>query len=345
MSYFTDFPITYYKFGDDEPEVLFQNISAYVDVVDQLADQTSFYDFQFILDGDRPDSLSYKLYGETQYYWTFYLLNPQLRLSGWPLTNQMLAERATESYPNWTITTTGDISGEKFVAGGRIRGGTSGTVGTIVETNLEMGQLVVDTRGFVTKTFERIKLRLDQDDETGQYFIDLTLHDRWRPNYRVSGINGIWESDPNNIVQPTNIVSRWDLTQFPDNKVYLQFERTNPVPNSNGGTLWVTYNYEYYTNDNFLDNETALIGTVWDDLKSIKLVGAVEQYNSVHHYNDTNGEYVDINPFEQQVSGLIPVTYYDRMIERNDELRKIKIIRPDAINQVTTEFRRALKGL
>ena len=345
MSYFNNFPITYYKFGDDEPEVLFQNISAYVDLIDQLADEASFYDFQYIIDGDRPDTLSYKLYGEVQYYWTFYLLNSHLRQSGWPLTNQILDQRKAESYPHWTITTTDDISSHRFVAGSKIRGGLSGTVGTIVETNLELGQLVVDTRGYVVKTFEAQKLKLDQDPETGQYFIDLTLHDRWRPNYSVSAVTGIWESDPNNIIRPTNIVKRWELTQFPDNKVYLQLQRTNPVPNSSGGTLWVTYDYQYYANDNFYDNETALVGTVWDDLEAIKLVRAVEQYNSVHHYEDTNGDYVDIDPFKQRVSGLIPITYYDRMVARNDQLREIKIIRPDAINQVLTEFRRMMKGL
>jgi hypothetical protein len=345
MSYFDNFPLAYYKFGDNEPEVIWQNISAYIDLLDQLSDQTAFYDLHFIMDGDRPDTLSYKLYEDVEYYWSFYLINPHLRLSGWPLTNQMLQERARESYPHWTITTTGDISGPKFVAGQTVRGGLSATVGTIIENNLELGQLVVDTRGYTTKTFERLRLRLDRDPETGQYFIDLTRHDRWRPNYTVKSVTAIWESDPNNIITPSNIIRRWDTSAFPDGKIYLLFERQEPIPNSNNDRLWVTYDYEFYSNNNFQDNETVLVGTVYDDLVSVPLIGAVEQYNSVHHYTDTQGEYVDIDPFSPRPTGLIPVTYYDRMVAKNDELREIKIIRPDAINQVTTEFRKLLKGL
>lgn len=345
MSYFDNFPLVYYKFGDDEPEVIWQNLSVYVDLLDQLSDQAAFYDTHHIIDGDRPDTMSYKLYEDVEFYWTFYLINPHIRRGGWPLTNQQLQERARESYPNWTITTTGDISGPKFVAGQTIRGGLSATVGTIVETNLELGQIVVDTRGYTDKVFEKVLLRLEQDSETGQYFIDLTRQDRWRSNYTVVSVTAIWESNPNNIIAPTNIVSRWDTSQFPDNKVYLQFDRQEPIPNSNDNKLWVTYTVQYYSNNNFIDNESVLVGTTWDDLVAVPLISAVEQYNSVHHYTNTNGDYVDINPFVQRPTSLIPVTYYDRMVARNDELREIKVIRPDAINQVATEFRKLLKGV
>ena len=70
--FFKNFDIIDYRFGDNEPPVLFNNISQYVDMVDQLKDNVSFYNKYTIVAGERPDTLAYELYGNTDYYWTFY---------------------------------------------------------------------------------------------------------------------------------------------------------------------------------------------------------------------------------------------------------------------------------
>ena len=43
-------------------------------------------------------------------------------------------------------------------------------------------------------------------------------------------------------------------------------------------------------------------------------------------------------------SGLIPVTYRDRLESRNDELKTIIVIRPDSIDKVVSDFNKALKS-
>ena len=80
--YFQNFPTVAYKFGDNEAPVLFNNLSAYVDIVDQIKDNVAFYNKYTIQAGDRPDTLSYKLYDTVDYYWTFFLMNDHLRISG-----------------------------------------------------------------------------------------------------------------------------------------------------------------------------------------------------------------------------------------------------------------------
>lgn len=105
MSFFKNFPLIQYKFGDEVNSTLFQNISAYIDLIDQVKDDGSFYEYYDIIDGDRPDTVSYKLYGTTDYYWTFYFLNDSLRTRGWPLTEQELEEEAPQYYPHTIITT------------------------------------------------------------------------------------------------------------------------------------------------------------------------------------------------------------------------------------------------
>ena len=45
-------------------------------------------------------SLSHILYGDSQYYWSFYLLNKKLRESGWPLTFQEF-EKYIDEHPDY----------------------------------------------------------------------------------------------------------------------------------------------------------------------------------------------------------------------------------------------------
>lgn len=145
MAFFRNFPLINYKFGDETSTALFQNITAYVDLIDQVSDDASFYQKYTIKDGDRPDSLSYKLYNTVDYYWTFFLLNEHLRTQGWPLTVQELYEKSREYYPNQTIVTEDEFA-TTFKRGDTVIQGNvtnpSGK-GVILERNLDLGQIVV----------------------------------------------------------------------------------------------------------------------------------------------------------------------------------------------------------
>ena len=87
MDFFKDFGDVTYSFGNNELATLTPDISKYVDVVDQVKDDIAFLTYYYIKEGDRPDQVSLQLYGTTLYYWTFYLLNDNIRQQGWPLIN------------------------------------------------------------------------------------------------------------------------------------------------------------------------------------------------------------------------------------------------------------------
>ena len=55
--FFKNFGLTNYRFGDYESPVLFNNLTQYVDIIDQIKDQTSFYNKYTIVAGERPDTL------------------------------------------------------------------------------------------------------------------------------------------------------------------------------------------------------------------------------------------------------------------------------------------------
>jgi hypothetical protein len=106
-NFFQKFNKIPYRFGDGELPVNFQDISAYVDVFDQVVEFSAYYQNYQIRDHQRPDQLSDMLYGTPDYYWTFYLMNEKLRISGWPIDNSQVYTKAKEYYPNVVVTTLG----------------------------------------------------------------------------------------------------------------------------------------------------------------------------------------------------------------------------------------------
>ena len=77
--------------------------------------------------------------------------------------------------------------------------------------------------------------------------------------------------------------------------------------------------------------------------RSIFLDSSTIQYNAVHHYENSSKEYVDIDPTVGPGSGLLPITWLDRLDAKNNEQREIRVLRDDTIDEVAKAFRDALK--
>ena len=247
--YFKRFPVVGYNFGSNEPSTLFPNISAYVDIIDQVKQEISFYEKYTILDGDRPDNISQKLYGTPYYHWTFFAMNDGLRESGWPLPERDLREMVKKRYPHRTVVTESNIA-SFFLPGTSVVGKTSGTTGYIVERNLDLGQLVIAS---------------DKNE---------------------AGVN------------------------------------------NNFGTT------EQIAAGETLEEQAVHVATA---------IGETTQFNSVLYYKDTSGNIVDIDPYNQSTSGLVPVTVMDDHINFNDKLKDIIVIKPSQITNVVSEYFRLLK--
>ena len=136
--FFKNFPKVYYRFGEEATITNFQDISAYTDIIDTVKDTSSFYTSYYIQPNERPDQVSYKLYGSTDYHWTFYLMNDKIREQGWPLTNQQLIEYAVRAYTHTAIITRTSLNGI-FKVGQTVRGTRTASTGTVVHRNLDLG--------------------------------------------------------------------------------------------------------------------------------------------------------------------------------------------------------------
>ena len=105
--YFKEFPVVDYRFGDEVETTRFQHLGTMVDILDQLKEYGSYYQLYHIQNGERPEVLSYKLYGSVNYHWTFYLLNDHLRQKGWPIRDADVYAKAKQYYPNTVLAVTG----------------------------------------------------------------------------------------------------------------------------------------------------------------------------------------------------------------------------------------------
>lgn len=340
MPFFRNFPIVGYRFGDEENPALFQNITAYIDLIDQISDDTSFYEFYTIIDGERPDVLSYKLYNTVNYYWTFFLLNEKLRVQGWPLTTQEIYKFAKEYYPNTTLKTTDPMFSEFYIGD------------------------VVATKPFNNPTFKA--LILEKNYDLGQMVV--------KPLQEVRTIT-ILDGGQGYSTAPTVTFSGGGGTGATAQALITNGSVTSIIVTS-GGTGYTSPPTVTISNPqvdrgtvaratavlstNTLGNNTALYSQpneldtrLWDDdLARFMLVqSSTFQYNSVHHYEDANGEWVDLNininggvdNSPTGVSGKTPVTHLERMIQQNDELSRIKILKAPVAAQIDAEFQKLLK--
>ena len=158
MRYFRNFPRVDYKFGDEFINVgggdavyeITQDISSYVDVIDNIKQTASFYSKYTILENDRADVVSEKIYGTPAYHWTFYMMNDNIRTYGWPLTMLELEKKVKRDFPHKYVETRGDMTGNHLV-GQRTQGAQSGAIGTIEKRFLDLGIIIIDSE----KSFQR----------------------------------------------------------------------------------------------------------------------------------------------------------------------------------------------
>ena len=173
MSFFRQFPKIGYDFQLNGIKQNVVDIFRHVKPIEEFVDNYTEYTFYNIVNGQRPDIVSELLYGTSQYYWTFFVVNDFLHdgYRAWPMSQEDLSEYINEEYNGYAITsrpdrgvTTHSIAG-KFEIGETIVGNTSGASGKLYRKNLDMNQLIVRD---MTNNFAYIGEGDNSTDETIQ---------------------------------------------------------------------------------------------------------------------------------------------------------------------------------
>jgi len=162
MSYFRQFPNLPYDFDRNGIKQTVVDIYRSARPLKAFLDDLNAYSFYDIKNGERPDIVSQRLYGTTQFYWTFFVINDFLHdgLAAWPMSQEKLQAYMAQEYEGVVITTnpyvdeTGDpgvissypnsLAG-RFQLGETVTGTTSNATGIVVKKNLDMNQLVLQS--------------------------------------------------------------------------------------------------------------------------------------------------------------------------------------------------------
>ena len=104
MSFFSQFPTIKYDINADGVKTDLTDMFRHVDVVDDLLDDVTNYTWYEIIEGERPDIVSTRLYGTPDYYWTFFVINETLKqgLNTWPKSYRQFELMLEQDYADYS---------------------------------------------------------------------------------------------------------------------------------------------------------------------------------------------------------------------------------------------------
>lgn len=103
------------------------------------------------------------------------------------------------------------------------------------------------------------------------------------------------------------------------------------------------------TSGTFTPGETVVSVNDKGQTESIVVRSFEDEYNSAHHYEDASGNWKDLalsasGGVQSPGALLTEVTYLDRLINYNDELKSIRVISPAYITTIIQRYREALRS-
>jgi len=123
VNYFNKFPKVLFDVNNDGSFSNQVDITKTVDINTIDEDKITYYTFHEIQDGERPDNLSYNLYGTAQYYWTFFIVNDSLKAglnNAWPLNSHAFEAMMINEYDNYSAITFNPILHELLNSQGQL---------------------------------------------------------------------------------------------------------------------------------------------------------------------------------------------------------------------------------
>ena len=105
MSFFRQFPLTTYDLEKTGALTLITDLFRNVTAPQVKLDPTVSYTDYRIVNGARPDAVSQLLYNDTDYYWTFFIINDVLKSghASWPMSDSQMEKYLTQEYDGYSV--------------------------------------------------------------------------------------------------------------------------------------------------------------------------------------------------------------------------------------------------
>ena len=99
MSYFSRFPMMAYDMAGNQQWKLLPNILRRVKLRSGIRSGSFLFDNYDVSDGERPEDIAFKYYGDPEYHWIILMTNNITdRYYQWPLSQPQFAEHLTDKY-------------------------------------------------------------------------------------------------------------------------------------------------------------------------------------------------------------------------------------------------------
>ncbi len=99
--YFSFFPKISYDLSNNKTEKIVTDLFNRLKVREKVLNELTLYSTYDVIDGDTPESLAYKYYGDTEFHWVILLINNIIdRYYDWPLTVEQFETYLNDKYIN-----------------------------------------------------------------------------------------------------------------------------------------------------------------------------------------------------------------------------------------------------
>lgn len=336
--FFNQFPKTQYSIENNAIQSVITDYFRYVDVIDRLAQNTYAYSAVDILDSERPDTLSYRLYGTPDYYWTFFITNDSLKdgITAWPKGDSEIKNYIANQYKN--------ISAFRFPFGQLNSNGNRSTLlGIPIKNESYLPYLrlckIIDNEGQTNQVFSSAKI-VDYDPNKSLIWIDNSdvtwFSDDDTLNGQIGGggaLDTLYSSRSKTEMFYSEDSADFSVQFISDgtsqanalrnafiDEIRILFERFKPDSSSE------------FVADDKLDSTYILTSTqYWKD-------GSL----APAYYYDATNITEEISEFNAGPEATNYVSIYDDMIKENDDRRTIKATSPQYIESFTREFKHLL---
>ena len=353
-NFFAKSDVITYNVTDDGLLVKLTDLTKTVDISTLNENKVSYYTYYNINDGDRPDTVSYLLYGTVQYYWTFFILNDNLKSGlhySWPLNNVSLDKMINAEYDDYSALTFKPLF-KADVASGK-------SDPSMVPLNNEYLNYLLLYRVDYAQTGEELAFNMTDDTKPLTKYCNILKYD-----------NDLLTTVIHNIKAP----SREAFLPTVDDTVYKLYWH-NPYNSYENYNEPLTEEQETektkYYNCNTL--KTQFIDSVYKaflpfDKENLNISTPLEKYVFDKKYMSKSGEFAwalykyapyqytvqtdlygdnvltDVNANARDIitntDVIIPryISYYDKEKSDNEAKGKIKVIRADKIRDFAQEY-------
>ncbi len=338
--FFNQFPKIAYSIQNNGIQSVITDYFRYVDVIDRLAQSTYTYSTTDILDSERPDTVSRRLYGTTDYYWTFYITNDFLKdgLSAWPKGDSEIKNYIANQYKN--------ISAFRFPFGDADSSGRRSTlVGIPIKNEAYLPYLklckVIDTISSNNKrVFSSAKI-VDYDPNMSLIWIDNSDVTWFSEDVNLNAQFGNGGSNDTKYVALSKTSMFYTAASVSDFSVQFISDGT-----SQADSLRKSFIDDLRPiTERFRPN--AFFNTIPDDILDRNYTLTSTQYwkdgsLAPAYYYDPLNINEEISEFNAGHEATNYESIYDETIGENDQRRTIKTVNPLYIESFAREFKKLL---